>query len=193
MVIGRRQFGRAAGVAVAGLLLTGHSPYRQWQVFRKSRLIILASAGDEGAVELASKLATLLATHVPESRAMMSRAPDAVSIAKLIGSKQLDVAVLSTVDARDALAGTGAFVDDGVLALRTLAAVGTYLLVSRDDFPAPIAYQIARAITERWSQPEPKPVALTPDSDGVSASPVPLHPGARDYYQGQPASTSTDR
>ncbi len=160
----------------------GHSPYRQWQVFRKSRLIIVVSAADAPAVVMARQLASLLATHLPESRAMMSRAPDPSSVAKLLGSQQLDVALLSSAEAHELHRGAGPFADDGAVALRALAAVGDHLVVCRHDFAPARAREIGQAIADHWTGSEP---LRTPraDTGSVSAVSIPWHPAVVEYYE----------
>ena len=95
----RRQLLRLAVAGGLWLVLTGHSPYRQWEVYRKVRLIVLVNGEDAASVQLGQALAGLLAEHVPESRAMMSRARDIIDLVRLIASKQLDTALMRDEDA----------------------------------------------------------------------------------------------
>src|SRR5262245_50614228 len=96
----------------------GHSPYRQWQVYRKSRLLIVTSAAEPTSYSLGEAVATVLARHMPESRALAVRAADSVEIVKLLGSDQLDLALLTVADARAAYEGAGRFAAEGALPLR---------------------------------------------------------------------------
>ena len=132
----------------------GHSPYRQWQAYRKSRLIIVTSRADAASHRLGEGVAALLARELPDSRALVARAADALEIVKLLGSDQLEVAVLTADDARDAAAGRGRFAAEGALRLRTLAVLGRYLLVAREEFPEAKAQPIARALAEHWRAPQ---------------------------------------
>ena len=146
----RRRFLRLAGlVATAGGVM-GHSPYRQWQVYRKSRLIIVTSAAEPASYPLGDAIATLLARHLPDSRALAGRAGDSLEIVKLLSSNQLDLAILTAQDARDAHDGLGRFAAEGALPLRALAVFGPHLLVCRDDFPAATAQAIASTLAEHW-------------------------------------------
>ena len=81
------------------LVLTGHSPYRQWEVYRKVRLIVVVNAEDEASVRLGQAIAGLLAKHLPDSRAMMSRARDLNDLVRLVATKQLDAALMREEDA----------------------------------------------------------------------------------------------
>ena len=145
----RRRSFLLLGLAGAACGVMGHSPYRQWQAYRKSRLIIVASAADAASYRVGESMAARLARELPESRAMVARAADAVEIVKLIASDQLEVGVLSAEDAHDATAGRGRFAREGPVALRTLAALGDYRLVARRDFPDARAESIARALAEQ--------------------------------------------
>jgi NMT1-like family len=151
----------------------GHSPYRQWQVYRKSRLIIVTSAAEPGSYPLGDAIAALLARHLPESRALAARTADAREIVKLLASDQLDVAILAAADAGDAHEARGQFAGEGPLPLRALAVLGPYLLVCREDFPAPTAEAIASALAEHWRGEGAPTVGL----DGGPGTTIPFHAG----------------
>lgn len=181
----RRTFLSLVSLAGGGFLLIGHSPYRQWYVYRTQRLIIVTSASEEPSFALGQAIARVLATALPESRAMVARARDSVDIVKLLGSRQLDIALLLADEASQALQGEGRFREEGSLPLRTLAAVGPYLLVCRDDFSTPTAYLIAMTLAaHRDSLTSAGLERLAPALP--RGSPVPFHPGALDFYEGRP-------
>ena len=169
----RRAFLRLAGLAGAAGGAMGHSPYRQWQAYRKSRIIIVTSAADPVSYRLGEAIAALLARHWPESRALAARAADSLEIAKLLGSGQLDLAILTADDARDAYEGRGRFAAEGALPLRALAVLGSHLLVCREDLPAPTAQALASTLAEHWHGEGAPPAA----PDGVPRAPIPLHVG----------------
>ena len=177
----RRSVLETLGVAVAGALSLGHTPYRQWLVYRQSRVILLTSAEDEPAFALAEAIAALLVEHWPESRATVARARETVDVMKLLASRQLDTALLRVGDAADASVGRGRFADVGPVTLTAIAVVGTHVLVCRDDVPAARAHVLARTLAEKGAA-LPVPVAAV-----AAAAPVPLHPGARDYHEGRPS------
>jgi len=141
---------RLAGLVAAAGGVMGHSPYRQWQVYRKSRLIIVTSAAEPASYPLGDAIATLLARRLPDSPALAGRADDAREIVKLLSSSQLDLAILTAQDARDAHDGLGRFAAEGALPLRALAVFGPHLLVCRDDFPAATPQAIASTLAEHW-------------------------------------------
>jgi hypothetical protein len=192
-VIDRRRVLAFALVGPAGLALMGHSPYRQWQVFRRSRLIIVSSAADPPSWEVAEAVAGLLATHLPETRALASRAADTAAIVSLLSSRQLDVGILGPSDATDALHGRGRFAEEGPVPLRGLARLGEYLFVCREDFPAANAWQIARALTERWGDIPAALLAGAAGPDPGAATPVPVHRAALEFYQGRPEPAASAR
>lgn len=180
----RRLCLRALGAGAAAWLLSGHSPYRQWDTFRKARLVLLVSASDEGAVRLAQALAALFATRLPKSRATYARARDSNDLVRLLASKQLDVALLREGDAHAALTAAEPFADNGGVGLRTLGAFGEHLFVCLADVPDASAYMLAEALTEHWRDIDP---ALVPGASSPKPSAslrVPLHPGAIEFYRG---------
>ena len=104
------------------LLLTGHSPYRQWEVYRKVRLIVVANAEDEASVPSSARRSRSCWRSVfPDSRAMMARGRDLNDLVRLVATKQLDAALMREEDAWIALRGTGRFADNGKVPFRTLA------------------------------------------------------------------------
>ena len=167
----RRTFVRLLGVVGAACGVMGHSPYRQWQVYRKSRLIIVTSAAEPASYPLGEAVATLLARHLPESRALATRAGDSLEIVKLLASNQLDLAILTAQDARDAHEGRGRFASDGTVSLRALAVLGPYLLGCREDFPVATAQVLAGALIEHWRAEAPAAF------DGVPRATIPFHAG----------------
>jgi len=173
------QLALAAGAAGA---LSGHTPYRQWEVYRKTRLIILTGADDPDALPLAERLAQLLADRVPGSRATAARTRDGVEVIRLIASRQLDVALLAAEQASLAARGAGPFAAAGPVALRTLARIGRHVLVCRDDFPAALASQIAGGLAEAW----PGAGAGAPAAGAhLDATPA-FHDGALQHHRDRP-------
>jgi hypothetical protein len=166
----RRALLRTAGVLLAAGGVMGHSPYRQWQAYRKSRLIIVTSAADPASYPLGEAIATLLGRHVPETRALAARTGDALEIVKLLGSRQLDLALLTAEDARAAYEGGGRFASEGAVPLRALAVLGSYLLVCRDDFPAAQAQVLTRTLAEHWRDD-----GALPPATSVAAASIPAH------------------
>lgn len=183
--IGRRALLKSALAVTAVVAATGHSPYRQWKIYRKRNLLILTSRSDAPSFPLGQRVANVLAAHLPKSHARVSRAPTTDRIASLISTKQMDVALLSRDDATMLLAGRAPFAEYGPVPLRTIVALGDYLLVCREDFPALHAYLLAETLME--NRAELDLVVSSPDARSISAEPiVPAHRGARAYFEGGP-------
>ncbi len=136
---------RLALAAGAALVLMGHSPYRQWVVYRETHLVVAADDGAPGAFAAADAVARVLAVEMARSGAVAARARSAVDCLKLLRSGQLPLALLL---AGDAVRARGAFAREPPLALRSVAALGPYLLVAPEEFPEPTAREIARALGE---------------------------------------------
>ena len=167
------------GLATAGLLLMGHTPYGQWSVYRQRHLLILTNRID-GSYPLGKRISEVLATYLPDSESRVARAPNLLRVASLLSTKQMDVALVRTDDAISLLRGVGPFTEHGPMALRSIIALENYLLVCRDDFPNAHAYQVARTLTlhrDRFTE------ALKPMAEKAM---VPAHPGALAYYRGDP-------
>jgi TRAP-type uncharacterized transport system substrate-binding protein len=179
----RRQVLRIAAAAGAWLALSGHSPYRQWDVYRKVRLVILVSAAQPEAVKLGGAVAALYAKRLPQSRATIARARDTNDLARLVASKQLEIALMSEPDAHALLMGEAPFADNGKVALRSLAQLGDYVMVCRDDLPDASAYMLVEATVDHWKEIDAGLVRSAHSPRPRADTRLPLHPGAAQFYQ----------
>jgi TRAP-type uncharacterized transport system substrate-binding protein len=179
----RRVWLRSLGALAAAWLLSGHSPYRQWDVYRKARLVLAASASDPPAVRLAQVLAALYVEQLPGSRASLARSRDTNDLVRLIASRQLEVAVLREPDAYAAFVGAEPFADNGRVALRTLAALGEHLLVCTETVPNAAAYMLVEALVTDWQAVDPAMVHRARSPRPAPTLRVPLHPGASEFYR----------
>lgn len=184
--LGRRGFLRA-GLRVgllgaAALALGAHTPYRQWKVYRRRHLLIVASKTDPEAYRTATALAAALAEHLPESQARPSRAPSLERVASLIATKQMDVAVLTRAEAAALMDGRAAFHKGAPVALRALYATAAHLLVCRADFPAAHAYLVVRSLDRHRAGLALAGAGMSAREDG----PPPMHEGALAYLDGRP-------
>jgi hypothetical protein len=98
-----------AVAALASGPARAHSPYGQWDTFRKSRLIVFASALDARSQELAQALAARIEAAMPDSRATWARAPSPLELLKLLDSHQADVILLTAMQALRARAGSAPY------------------------------------------------------------------------------------
>jgi hypothetical protein len=176
--LSRRSTLRLVFIGGVSLLASGHAPYGQWGIYRKRFLLILTARDDPTSHELGTRIAALLAAHLPESGARVSRAPHKERIASLLSSKQMDVAVMHWNDAANLRAGALPFSHYGPVPLQAIVAMGDHQLVCRDDFPARHAWLLAEALSKDQQ-------SVGPRGDGAVAG-VPLHPGAQAYFSGRP-------
>ena len=151
-MIERRAIGLGL-IALAGLLLPGHSPYTQWYAYRAKHLVVVTD-GRPGALDLA--------------QAVAAQARSAVEAVRLVSSGQLQVALVPSAAAFDASQGQGSFAADGKLPLRAIAALGDEVLVVLDTYPRerartlPVAIADSAALSSRAAGGKPR---------------IPYHPG----------------
>ena len=173
----RRRLLGLGGAAGLVFLLGGHTPYRQWEVYRKKHLLIGCHRGDPETYALAQRIEALLAEHLPAAKARVARAPHAGRLASLLGTGQLEIAVLAADEAAAMLRGSGTFAPYGPVAVRLLAPVGDRLLVARPDFPDRHAWLVTGALVG---------TPLTPAALGPDEAAVAWHPGSRAFIEGAP-------
>ncbi|MGL4576803.1 MAG: hypothetical protein ACRCV9_18590 [Burkholderiaceae bacterium] len=137
---------RIAAAGAACVVLSAHSPYGQWDAFRKARLIVFANAQDARSQTLAKAVAARIDAAEPASKATWARAPNAFEQLKLLDSHQADVILLTPAQAADAKAGQGAYAKLGAQPIKVLAVLEDYLLVSLDEYPQAHAWRIAKAL-----------------------------------------------
>jgi hypothetical protein len=177
----RRLFLATAGSAVASLLLTGHTPYRQWKLYRQAHLLVFTSRDDAGSDVLGERIAARLREMLPESKSEVARAPNVARIASLITTGQADVAVLSRVNASALYRRDEPFRDFQPVELRVLVETPAYQLVCREDFKARHGYLVAEALAGDPAQPP-----LTVPPAGGASEVVPTHLGALAFLRGEP-------
>ena len=163
----------AAGATIAG----GHTPYGQWVVYRKKHLLIGCHRTDPPTYDLAKQVVVLLGEHLPAAKSRVARAPDAGRLASLLGTAQMDVAILSHADAAAMAKGADRFKAYGAVPLRLLTPVDDRLLVARADFPARHAWLVAGALAGSELAPASQPPAETA---------IPWHPGSLAFQRGEP-------
>lgn len=168
---------RLAVLGVAAVLISGHSPYRQWYAYRANHLVVVSDKLRPGAFTLAMSVASAIASRWPASRAVAASVGTPVEAVKLLRSGQLPVGLIPAAEAQEAFEGRGPFVDDEKVPLRAVAVLGDSVLVVLDRFERERARDIAQALSEgRHRLPLPAEAVLH------GPAPIPFHPGALDYY-----------
>src|SRR5260370_27681100 len=92
-------------LAAAAALLPGHSPYRQWYVYRAKHLIVVTDEVRPGALAIASAVASAIAARWPETKAVAAAARTPTEGEQLLSSGQLQVRLLPAAEAPQAVRG----------------------------------------------------------------------------------------
>ncbi len=183
----RRQFLSLAAGSAGWVLLSGHSPYRQWIVYRETHLIILTSRDDPGADDLGEKFADIVRGTLPDSKAAVGRGPHVQRIASLISTGQVAVGVVSRPNALAMYHGEGPFRQYGPIALRVLVQNDGYRLVCRDDFRPQHGYLLTEALMEYAATEHGADLGLSvPGRNAADAGDIPPHVGALAFAEGRP-------
>ncbi len=173
----RRRFisGTAALIAATIWPVTqafAHTPYAQWDLFRKRNLQILTSHSDLPGDTIGDEWVDFLSKKLPLSRAMVSRARDVVRVASLLKTDQSKLAVLSYQHAKAIMTSGAPFEEYRDMPLQIMFDNGTHVLVARDDLPLHHGFLIAVTLLEAAG-----PMHLTVPLEGKFG--MKLHPGAR--------------
>ncbi len=162
----------ALPLLIAPLAARAHTPYRQWDIFRKRYLQILTSRSDSAGDAAGDEWVALLRERLPLSRAMVSRARDLNRIASLLKTDQAKLAILPYADARDLYEARTPYEDFKPMPLQLLLDNGSHLLVTRSDLPLHHAYAIVVTLLEERAS-----LRLNVPLEGKFG--IDLHPGAR--------------
>jgi len=169
--------GTALGTSALAPRARAHTPYRQWQVYRRKHLLIGCHKEDMAGYALAKEAVAILDEHLPAARARVARGPTPGRLASLLGTEQMDVALLGEADAAAMVEGRGRFAPYGAIELRTLLVAPGRVLVARADFPERHAWLVSDAL-DGW------PAGVVPDAPALPV--LPWHPGAERRRQGRP-------
>lgn len=155
----------AAGVVAPAAF--AHTLYPQWIAYRRKHLLIGCHRKDLETYRLAQTLAENINHALPKAKARVARAPHPERLASLIGTDQMEIAVLAREEAGAMRDGSGRFAPYGEILLTRLADFGRYALIADAGFPDRHAWMVSDAVDHSGlAQTMPKAVAL------------PLHPGA---------------
>ena len=166
-----------AALLVSGRVLLAHTPYRQWQVYRRRHLMIGASREDPATYPKAKEIQAFLEKHLPEASARVARARTRRRLADLLATDQIRIVLLSFEDAEALVRGRPPFRSS--VEVRTLWRFGDHLMVVRPSFPPAHAWMLARAFAEHGA-------ALAGSSPAPAPAATPLHEGVRIARDGGP-------
>lgn len=168
---------RAAIWGMAGWALTtsasAHTLYPQWVAYRKKHLLIGCHRKDLETWRQAERLVGDINHALPKAKARAARAPHPQRLASLIGTDQLELAVLGRAEALEMRDGSGKFAPYGKLSLTQISGLGAHVLVAEQSFPKRHGWMLASALATLGGG---APVSLTGE--------LPPHPGALAYQNG---------
>lgn len=174
----------ALSPALTSLSALAHTPYSQWQVYRKKHLLIGCHREDLQTWDLAKQMVETLQSHLPAAKARVARAPHPQRLASLLGTEQLQFAIVDVAEATDMIAGNGRFKPYGVLPLQVLWQTGKYLLLVRSDVPTRHGWLVAEALDDvEFALTAQK----TSNVERALPSEFSWHTGATLYLSGEPA------
>ena len=127
---------------------SAHSLYGQWIAYRRKHLLIGCHRKDPATFALAQKLVAHINHALPAAKARPARAPHPERLASLIGTDQMEIAVLSVDEANQMSLGEGRFRPYGKLPLTRLGEFGPHVLVAHADFPEHHGRMLAAALAD---------------------------------------------
>ena len=172
MILRRTVLGMLAAGAFAPVA-GAHALFPQWVAYRRKHLLIGCHRKDNRTFELAETLVGEINHALPKAKARAARTPHPERLASLIGTDQIELAVLSRVEAHQMRDGAGKFRPYGRLELTRLGDFSDYVLVAEAGFPDRHAWMVRAALAD---------AGLAQDTNSAPA--LPLHPGAVAWAEG---------
>jgi hypothetical protein len=172
-MIGRRAslafLGGAVLTAFLPSISASHTLYPQWLAYRKKHLLIGCHRKDMETWRQAERLVNELNHALPKAKARVARAPHPERLASLIGTDQMELAVLGRGEAVEMRDGTGKFAPYGRIALSELLAIGDHVLVAEESFPVRHGWMVAAALAAEGLDAGPDPTNdLAPHSGALA-------------------------
>ena len=159
-------------LAFPALPAWAHTPYRQWDIFRKRHMQLLTSHSDLEGDKVADIWVEVLAETLPLSHALVSRARDINRVAALLKTNQAKLAILSYAHADAMFNGRAPFEEFNPMPLQVLLDTGDHVLVARDDLPLHHGYVVTAGLMEKS-----KSLGINVPLEGKFGMVV--HPGAK--------------
>ncbi|MEM9061205.1 MAG: hypothetical protein AAGD13_12160 [Pseudomonadota bacterium] len=164
-MISRRSFAIGLAAGAVAPVAAAHTLYPQWVAYRRKHLLIGCHRKDPKTYRLAEVLVAGINHALPKAKARAARAPHPERLASLIGTDQMEVAVLPVPEALAMRDGAGSFAPYGRINLTQIAAFQDHILVAEAGFPDRHAWLLSAAIADT-----DLPVA-------PAAKSLPVHPG----------------
>ena len=143
---GMKLISQSVSLVLAMLVLSAHTPWGQYQVYRQKHLLIMSTISDEPTYPFSRRLVTAINVALPEARARPARAKHFERLHSLFATKQMQVMLLSRMNAEEALKGGGPFSEYGALTFKILYQFGELQLLAQTDFPVEHAWLVTNAI-----------------------------------------------
>lgn len=148
MRLTRRAFFSTLAAGAIAPAASAHTMYNQWVVYRKKHLLIGCHREDMKTYELSLGISETLGHLLPEAKSRPARAPHPQRLASLLGTRQLELAILSVETGQSMKAGSAKFAPYGTIPLQQVAYLEGYILVSHQDFTAHHAWLLASALDQ---------------------------------------------
>ena len=138
-------------------VLSGHSPWGQYHVYRQKHLLIMSTIQDEPTYPFSKKLVAVINEVLPHASARPARAKHFQRVHNLFSTKQMKVMLLSRSNAVAVFNGEGPFAEYGSLDFRLLYQFGDLQLLGQVDFPDQFAWLVTDAVMRAQSIIEADP------------------------------------
>lgn len=144
-----------------------HTPYKQWEVYRKKHLLVGCLKDTPKTYKLAKEIVELFSVELPRASARVARAPHSHRIASLMATDQLDTSIIPAAIAADIASGSGVYSAYGAVPLSTLYVFGDLLYVGQQSIPEHHALMIYDALHSIFNN-EQTMDALVPWHSGIA-------------------------
>lgn len=155
-----------------------HSPWGQYQVYRKKHLLILSSRDDEFSYPFSKELVSCLDKELPESKARPARAIHLSRAFDLLRTNQFQFALFHKKNIELMRFSSGDFAGRKPVDLKTLLNFGEMQFVARHDFPTELAAIVTHHVIKCNNS-----LSISANLNQVTLDDADLHPGAKEAIE----------
>ena len=135
-------------VIAISLLISGHAPWGQHEVYRQMHMLLMCSKNDNGAFEFTKNIANIFDIYLPEAKAKVARARDGERLANLLITNQIPLAIVSNYFLVNLQKSDLSTYKKLLKTSNTIYTFKKMSLISNNDFPDEHVTYIAEALSK---------------------------------------------
>ena len=139
---------KIASIFFIYILVSGHSPWGQYNAYRQQHLLIMSTREDAPTYPFSKELVEVINQKLPEASARPARARTFRRVQSLLSTGQIPLLLLSKTNARALVQGIGPFKKFGKTKSFVIYNFGDLVLLAEPNFPNRYAWQLTKVFMD---------------------------------------------